>query len=393
MHGLPLMAEGADVVVVGGGPAGSATAAGLARAGFHVVLVDRSAFPRRKPCGECLNPGAVAAVRRLGLLDELLGEAHGIIRGWRIHPVTGSGFQGGFSDGEWGLAMRRNRFDAILLEHARRAGVELRLGERVGDLLRADGAVSGVVTDRGRISARVVVGADGLRSVVVRRADLLRRRPRLRKLALTAHVRGVQPAAETGSMHLTADGCVGIAHVGAGQANVVVVTALETGARIGGERDAFFDRSVAAIPELATAERLEPAMATGPFDWPIRTAVADRVLLVGDAAGYYDPFTGQGIYRALRGAELALPVLTDSLRRERLSARDLQAYETARRREFGAGERLQRVIEAVVSRPGVLGVAARFFASRPRVADALFMVTGDARPTRSLFSLELLRRS
>jgi menaquinone-9 beta-reductase len=382
----------ADVVVVGGGPAGSATAAGLAKAGFHVILVDRSSFPRRKPCGECLNPGAVAAVRRLGLLEELLDNPCRSIRGWQIHPVAGPAFTGEFPHDEGGIAVRRNKFDGLLLEHARRSGAELRLGGRVNDLIREGGAVCGVQTTRGPIRARLVVGADGLRSVVLRRSLLLRRHPRLRKVALTAHVRNAATPGEWGGMHLTPTGCVGVADVGGGLVNVVVVVQGASAARIAGRREEQFDATLSTVPGLERAERIESVLATGPFDWPVRTAVADGVLLVGDAAGYYDPFTGQGIYRALRGAELSVPVAIDALNTGDVSARALHPYERARRRAFGPGQRMQYLIEQVTTRPRIFSVAARALARSPELARALVMVTGDARPLRSLGSPGLLVR-
>ena len=125
-------------------------------------------------------------------------------------------------------------------------------------------------------------------------------------------------------------------------------------------------------------------LATGPFDCPVRRAVADGALLVGDAAGYYDPFTGQGIYRALRGAEMAAETLRAALRAGDTSAAALTPYERARRRACGPGERLQHVVEAFVSRPWLYRAVAGRFARRPALADAMVHVTGDVRPVRSL---------
>ncbi|HEX2078404.1 MAG TPA: FAD-dependent monooxygenase [Longimicrobium sp.] len=400
-----------DAVVVGGGPAGSATAALLAADGWRVLLLDRARFPRRKPCAECINPAGVAVLRRLGVLDRVMDAAPATLHGWRLLSDGGPSFLGRFPDGVHGIALPRDTLDAILLDHARTAGAEIRTGVKVTDLVRDDGggstspgrsggggslsgrrgrapgaasgAVRGVVADGEEIHARIVVGADGLRSIVLRRLGLLARPPRLRKLALTAHVRGIGEMGGCGRVQARGAGCVGVAEVGGGVANVTVVVPAAQAHEVGGDRNAYFD---AALREcgFTEAERVEDVLATGPFDCPVRRAVADGALLVGDAAGYYDPFTGQGIYRALRGAELAAAAIGAALRAGGTSAAALMPYERARRRAFGPGERFQRVVEAFVSRPRLYRAVAGRFARRPALADAMVQVTGDVRPVQSL---------
>jgi flavin-dependent dehydrogenase len=382
-----------DVVVVGGGPAGSAIATRLAGAGLDVLLVDRAEFPRRKPCGECVNPAAVDALRRLGALDAVLAAGPAPLAGWSIGGAAG--FDGRFPAGHRGFALPRAVLDAILLDHARAAGVEVRTGVQVRDLLRDGGRVAGVHAlgpdgDPLAFHARLVVGADGLRSVVLRRLGLLKRGPRLRKLALTAHVRGVGVVAHTGELRVRGGECVGVADVGDGTANVTVVVPGEHAVEVGGAADAFFDEALRRFG--IDAERVDEVLATGPFDWPVRRAVADAALLVGDAAGYYDPFTGQGIYRALRGAEIAAETAVDALRGGSVTEASLLPYEKARRRAFGPGERVQRVVEAVVSRPRLLGAVANRFRRRPALADAVIRVTGDVAPVRSLLAPGLWAR-
>lgn len=384
-----------DAVVVGGGPAGSATAARLARQGFAVLLLDRAEFPRRKPCGECVNPAGVEALRRLGALPAVLATGPAPLEGWRIRAGDSPGFAGGFPDGQAGLGIAREVLDPVLLDHARACGVEVRTGVRVRDLLREGTWTRGVVASGeggdADIPARIVVGADGLRSVVLRRLGLVRRQPRLRKVALTAHVRGADALGTRGELRVRGGGCLGIAPVGGGLANVSVVAAGEAAHAVGGDAAGYFDRALREYG-FEGLERVDEVLATGPFDWPVRRAVADGAVLVGDAAGYYDPFTGQGIFRALRGAELAAEAVGAALRRGEASAGALAGYERERRRAFGAGERMQRLVEAFVARPRALAAVSRRLGRRPELADALIRVTGDLDPVRSLLHPALLLR-
>jgi flavin-dependent dehydrogenase len=385
-----------DVIVVGGGPAGAATATHLCGRGFHVLVLDREHFPRDKPCGEFINPAGVQALSRLGVLAEVEANWPAAISGWEIHPQGGPSFRASFSPGVTGLGLPRTALDTLLLDQARGRGAEVWTGVQVLDVLRgASGAVMGVRMresdgEEHEIRARIVVGADGLRSVVVRRLDLLSRAPNLRKVALTAHLRTTRDLSGLGRFFMHGSMYIGVAEVGAGLLGVAVVVSGEEVQRVAGQPEEYFDGAIAREPFFAETQRIEPVIATGPFDWPTRCAVHDGAVLVGDAAGYYDPFTGQGIYRALRGAELAAPVIDQVLRNGDVSAAALLPYESAQRRSFAPGVRLQRVIEAVLSRPRAMRAVARALAARPSVADALLAATGDVAPVGSLLDPRVL---
>ena len=394
-----------DVLVVGGGPAGSSIAHALATRGVDVMVVDRARFPRPKPCAEYLSPQASRILARMGALNEIEQSGAAALAGIRVYAPNGSVIAGdfvaehgyhGFRDR--GLSVRREILDAILVNRARAAGARIVEGAKVTDLLRGDsGRVCGVrmtTDDASReIRARLVVGADGLGSVVARRLRLTRRLRWPRRIALVTHYTGVADVGEHGEMHVAPDGYVGIADVGGGVTTVAAVFPVSRSHEISTDRTEFlrrwlFDQRRLAL-RFASAERVTPVVATGPFASYARRAWVPGAALVGDAADFFDPFTGEGIYSALRGGELLADHASDLLAAASpaLADRALREYDRARRREFGGKWIVERVIGAVVAYPRLINRAARRLAARKDLADLLIGVTGNFVPAREIIRL------
>jgi menaquinone-9 beta-reductase len=402
----------ADVIVVGAGPAGSVLALLLARAGHDVLMLDRQQFPRRKACGDCLSAAATPLLARVGVLDRVLQLPHARLAGWRIFAPDGNAFSARFAElphrgaPDHSLAVERAYLDDALLRAAMDAGARFSGGSAVRDLLRShDGRVLGVTTRDGRLRARLVVGADGLRSIVAQRLGAVTRPHRLRKLSLTMHIDFSPPGAAFGEMH-TGDGiCVGLAPLRGDESRcnlTVVADAARSGRAVAADARGFVRSSLERLPGLRhriPASVLdEPAiLASGPFDRPVSPAAFDGAALVGDAAGYYDPFTGQGVYQAMHGAELLAAAAHDALRANDCSARRLAGYNRALRRMRRGPRLVQRGIEHVLARPAVANVTIRRVAAAPAFARSIVAVTGDLAPASSLLQprvlISLLHRS
>ena len=392
-----------DVVIAGGGPAGSSLAMLLRRAGCTVALVDAARFPRHKICGEYVPPAALPMFARLGVLDSILALGPRRPVGMAVISPDGTEVLGRYAGAARGLSLRRYDLDHALLEGARRDGAVVLERSRVTALQRRPGGGFEVTVRRSAgdetLGGRILVGADGRNSFVARRLGMRRSEPRHRKWAVMAHVRGLATAADHGEMIITPYGYCGINPLPGDLANVcVVVDRDDLGSVAGrGARLADFLRErIAAHPltraRLASAEIAAGPWATGPMACRAARSVDDSVLLVGDAAGFYDPFTGEGIGMALRGAEIAAEVLAGALRRGRTGRRDLAPYEEERRRAFRSRLRLDRVLQTVLKRPRLADWVACRLRRDPSLADQLARVSGDMMDAAQVLSPGFLAR-
>lgn len=394
-----------DALIVGAGPAGSSLAWRLASAGARVLLIDATAFPRSKPCGDALSPGAIPFLREMGVVRSLRDAGAHSLRGWRIQAPSGRWFEGRFAAPRTGVprlafAVPRSELDALLLDAALRAGVHFLPAARAFDLLTAeDGRALGVRVRLGdgsarKLRARLVVGADGLRSVVARRLGGVLRGNRAR-LAIVGRFEGTRVEGRLGVMHVSGEGCLGMAPLGGGRCNITVVVPMAAAGRVSTDRWGFYLerlRRYAVWGKVSDGKLSERLQITGPFEVSPRRVVGPGALLVGDAAGYFDPFTGQGIYRALYTARLAAPAVLGALERPAEESAWLARYEEQLRRLLRPGRWAQRLVDAVVSRPPLLDATARLMASYPGLADLLVDVTGDRLPPAALLDPRRLWR-
>ena len=387
--------------MVGGGPAGTAAAVFLRQLGHEVVLVDEARFPRDKVCGEGVSPEAWRLLGRMGAEAAVRALRPRPVRGMKLTAPDGTAFRGEYTGArEPGFAVRRWCLDRALLDCARAAGVEVHEGVRARDIARHDGIVRGVAVESDgaieRLEARLVVAADGRRSVIARKLGLLREHRTLRKFAVRGYWKGVEGLTDHGEMHVIRGGYCGIAPLGDEEANITfVLDQAEMGGAGGGLAD-FYLRTLERWPRvrerLGRASLTSPPRAIGPLALEARRVSAPGAVLVGDAAGFYDPFTGEGVTLALRGAEIAAEVAHRALAN---GATDLRLYD--RRRDDATRDkfRLNRLLQRIVAWPALANAVARRLSGRPDLADRLVGIAGDFVPARTAmgagFVYELLK--
>jgi flavin-dependent dehydrogenase len=387
-----------DVLVLGAGPAGAATALQVARAGARVAVLERERFPRRKVCGEFLSPEGCAVLERLGLRDTIVDlGAHPIDR-FRLTDLRGRSIESPLPDlgphGRQALGISRAVLDRVVLQAAAEAGADVR--ERVTALgpVLDDGRVVGVrAREAGRagdhrVSARVVVAADGRRSALVRALH-----PELGDPAtaddrswygLECHLAGPCPALRGAvELHVFEGGYLGLSMNEDGHLNLALVVTKGALARHGGSPDALLADGLVRNPAVRELLRGRARVdggwkSVGPLRAAPRRPTAGGAVFVGDAAGTVDPFSGEGMSHALAAAERAAPVVLRAAASGGLTDEDARAYDRAWRDAFASITRRNRRIARLLERPRLTAAGVGLLSRAPRA-----WVTGVVRATRT----------
>lgn len=363
-----------DVVIAGGGPAGALTALLLARAGARVRVFERATFPRHKLCGDTLNPGAMAVLARHLDLTPLLASSDAI-DGMLITGPRGVRVHGRYPSGVTGRAVTRRVFDQWLLSAAASAGARIEEGAVVKGAMSEAGLVAGVLVQSGNGQpaverAAMVVAADGRRSALALGRGLSRQPARPRRWAIGAYFSDVDGLTRSGEMHIRQGHYIGVAPVPGDLVNVCLVVPHQPGALPLTLRDLM--RHVSADAELAPrfsrARLVDSPVMLGPMAVDSGAAGEPGLLLAGDAAGFIDPMTGDGLRLAMASAELAAAVTLDVLA-GRISAGAAHLDLLRRRRSaFSSKWRFNRTLRSLVASPRGVATAA----AATRVVPSLF---------------------
>lgn len=355
-----------DVLIVGGGPAGAVAATVLARAGARVRLLDRATFPRPKLCGDTLNPGTLAMLRRLrlGSIADACGRR---VDGMILTGEGGVAIEGRYPRGLHGRSISRADFDLALVRDAQASGVDVMEGIVVREPLLDDrhGAVIGVRTSgMGRhrdFKAPVTIAADGRHSTLAFGLGLARHPRWPRRWAIGAYATGVEGDSSFGEMHIRRGHYIGVAPLPHGLTNVCLVMPSAAGDPLLRDPSRALSHVLAAEPLLA--DRFSRAMfvagptVLGPLAVDVvgKAPVPNGLLLAGDAAGFVDPMTGDGLRFAVRGGEMAAGAALEALE---YGWANVARLAEAQRREFHAKRRFNRVLRALVGSPLAVQAAA-----------------------------------
>jgi geranylgeranyl reductase family protein len=297
--------EVVDVAIVGGGPAGSTCAAFCAAAGLRTLLLEREKFPREKVCGDCINPACWRVLEKLELAEQIRNWPHGVLNTVEFIAIAGRKLRVDLPRGEDGMiSVKRSLFDHLLLKRARVLGAEVREQATLIALDRTAAKNWKIDIVRETFAACIVVGADGRNSTVARLSNLLPS-PERERVALQAHIPLPRDFGDRIVLQFLPEGYSGQSPVNDGELNLCLVGMPQTisSLRTWAERqfNLSADQSWRTITPLTRA--------------PV-PAAHENLFFIGDAARVVEPFTGEGIYYALRSAELAAIAIVKIIRGE-----------------------------------------------------------------------------
>src|SRR5215471_3061364 len=293
-----------DVAIVGGGPAGSSCAAFCAVAGLRTLVLDREKFPREKVCGDCLNPSCWPVLERLELADRVRDLPHSKLCSVAFIAIDGLEVAVDLpSNGDCEISVKRSLFDDLLLRRARELGANVHEQATVTGLSRNDHW--NIETNSGdSFQARVLIGADGRNSTVAHLCNLLHR-PARERVALQAHIPLPRDFGNRIVLQFLREGYSGQASVNETQLNLCLVGTPPTIFTLRKWAERQFD-----LPANQPWRTITPLTRS-----PVPSAHAD-LFFIGDAARVVEPFTGEGIYYALRSGELASKAIAKIVRGE-----------------------------------------------------------------------------
>ena len=347
-----------DVAIVGGGPAGSSCAASCAVAGLRTLVLDREKFPREKVCGDCLNPSCWPVLDRLGLAEKVRDLPHSKLSSVAFIALDGREVSLDLPSGaNCEISVKRALFDDLLLKRARELGANVHEQITVTGLSRNN--QWNIETASGdSFQARIMIGADGRNSTVAHLCNLLPR-PARERVALQAHIPLPRDFGDRIVLQFLREGYSGQAPVNETQLNLCLVGTPPTIAKLRQWAERRFH-----LPANQSWRTITPLTRS-----PVPSA-HKNLFFIGDAARVVEPFTGEGIYYALRSGELAAGAVVEILRGDdRNSA--LRQFNRTYDQMYGGRLWINRLARAAVLRPQLGSLFVRMARLNPSILKLL----------------------
>ncbi len=393
-----------DAIIIGAGPAGSSCALFLQSMGHKVLVLDQADFPRDKVCGEFISPAADSILKDLGVLKLVEASSsnrlHGVALSSYGNPELELNYPMDPKTGKMptSLSLSRFNFDRILVEEMCERGIEFLPRHRVEDILIEEHRVIGVTAlgpnGRIKIKASIIVDAGGRNAISLRKFKLKKTKKGAGKIALAAHWENMHFPGPYCYMHISKPGYSGMAPMGNGLSNVVLILDSEL---VKGKDPETLYREVLNLNPLrkkyfVEAKPISPVRIVDTLAFDVHPNPFDGLVLVGDAMGFIDPFTGEGIYLSLRSSQLAAKTVHQSLVEKNYSKSFLESYELARKKEFNRKFLLSKILQKIIYSPKLSNLVVHVISQNKSLANQLVGVIGDYIPAEEVVNCRYLLR-
>jgi flavin-dependent dehydrogenase len=389
-----------DVIIVGGGPAGCACAILLAESGLRVLVLEAKHMPREKLCGEFIAPESFPTLNRLGILERVLDT------GQKLTRLTLCSSGGGLVDAKvcevwgsgWAIGLSRARLDQILFERAREVGASCIEGISVKQCLGekdSPAGVEGIQLEDGescQFRGSVVIDGSGRNSrLTVDGAERRAGRFGSRLYALKVHLEPIAEVSDQVELYFFPDGYGGVSRVEDGLINLCFIANETIVKQAAGDPHRIVNQTILRNPRarvvLKGFRTVGKWHGAGPLKFGPRRLARAGIITIGDASGLIDPFTGSGIYVALRTGEIAAESIIEAVGKEphglssnldsgpRLVDQALQSYRRRYEQEIIKPMRAAAFLRRIAFSVWQSDVAASLMSKSPRLAQRVIRAT------------------